>query len=109
MQRKLLSEKTVAANVLKHGTGAMNIDGCRVSTTHDLGRWPPNILLTHSADCVPAGEKKVRNLSGSIRGDEPSAVTDAVYQERERVAWQAHGDADGIDMRIVNSAQSTFH
>src|SRR5271166_6779320 len=27
--RKPLSEKTVAANVLKWGTGALNIDGCR--------------------------------------------------------------------------------
>lgn len=28
--RKPLSEKTVAKNVLKHGTGALNVDGCRV-------------------------------------------------------------------------------
>lgn len=28
--RKPLSEKTVAANVLKHGTGGINIDGCRI-------------------------------------------------------------------------------
>ena len=31
--RKPLSEKTVAANVLKWGTGAINIDACRVPTT----------------------------------------------------------------------------
>jgi len=29
--RKPIEEKTVAANVLKHGTGGINIDGCRVS------------------------------------------------------------------------------
>jgi len=28
--RKPLSESTVAANVLKHGTGGLNIDGCRI-------------------------------------------------------------------------------
>lgn len=28
--RKPCSEKTVAANVLKHGTGGINIDGCRI-------------------------------------------------------------------------------
>jgi DNA modification methylase len=28
--RKPLGEKTVAANVLEHGTGAINVDGCRV-------------------------------------------------------------------------------
>ena len=31
--RKPISEKTVAANVLKWGTGGINIDGCRVGTT----------------------------------------------------------------------------
>jgi site-specific DNA-methyltransferase (adenine-specific) len=30
--RKTLGEKTVAANVLAHGTGAINVDGCRVGT-----------------------------------------------------------------------------
>lgn len=30
LARKPLSEKTVAANVLKWGTGAINIDGCRI-------------------------------------------------------------------------------
>jgi site-specific DNA-methyltransferase (adenine-specific) len=30
--RKPLGEKTVAANVLAHGTGAINVDGCRVGT-----------------------------------------------------------------------------
>ncbi len=32
LARKPLSESTVAANVLKWGTGALNIDGCRVAT-----------------------------------------------------------------------------
>jgi len=36
--RKPLSEKTVAANVLKHGTGGINIDGCRVKTDEDQRR-----------------------------------------------------------------------
>ena len=30
MARKPISEKTVAENVLKHGTGGINIDGCRI-------------------------------------------------------------------------------
>ena len=36
MARKPLEEKTVAGNVLKHGTGAINIDGCRVETDEQL-------------------------------------------------------------------------
>lgn len=34
--RKPLGEKTIAANVLAHGTGALNIDGCRVGTAADM-------------------------------------------------------------------------
>ena len=38
--RKPCSEGTVAANVLRHGTGAINVDGCRVSTS--------DVVQTHS-------------------------------------------------------------
>ncbi len=34
--RKPLAEKTVAENVLKYGTGGINIDGSRVGTTEEL-------------------------------------------------------------------------
>lgn len=52
--RKPLSEKTVAKNVLKWGTGALNIDGCRVETQDNLNggayssqgdRHPSSFLL----------------------------------------------------------------
>ena len=41
LARKPLSEKTVAANVLKWGTGGINIDGCRVGSPIDqqIGGW----------------------------------------------------------------------
>jgi site-specific DNA-methyltransferase (adenine-specific) len=39
--------RTVASNVLEHGTGGINVGETR---TQD-GRWPPNILYTHSRDC----------------------------------------------------------
>jgi site-specific DNA-methyltransferase (adenine-specific) len=56
---------TVAANVLKYGTGAINIDGCRVShdenravermpkpidTRDNEGRWPANVILSKPED-----------------------------------------------------------
>lgn len=75
---------TVAANVLAHGTGALNIDGCRVETDddyaypngaggssftvgggvdgsrtdtpsmHPLGRWPANLLHDGSDEVLAA-------------------------------------------------------
>lgn len=79
--RKPCSEKTVAKNVEKWGTGGINIDGCRISTTETLssgrhitpttvgpsgyrdvnrteyqqnsqGRFPANLLLSHSLFCT---------------------------------------------------------
>jgi len=73
---------TIAANVLKYGTGAINIDATRVSgavplSTHyasmgyggssvefqsggnPAGRWPSNLLLTHSPACEQVGEQQI--------------------------------------------------
>ena len=41
---------TVAANVLAHGTGALNIDGCRVGG--DAGRWPANLIHDGSKEVL---------------------------------------------------------
>jgi DNA modification methylase len=77
LARKPLSENTIAENVLKHGTGGINIDGCRIETSEKLqggaggllshvryekeyadendwkqnngGRWPANIILDDEA------------------------------------------------------------
>lgn len=95
-------EGTVASNVLKHGTGGINVDGCRVGThtkTHasaaraprntmvkgmttgtttqrfDHGRWPPNMTLTHHPDCKRAGTKKVRAPSPQQRKHETTSGT----------------------------------
>jgi site-specific DNA-methyltransferase (adenine-specific) len=40
-------EGSVAATIAAHGTGAINIDACRVLD----GRWPPNVLVTHDPGC----------------------------------------------------------
>ena len=59
LARKQLSEKTVAENVLVWGTGALNIDGCRVlvdKATGELdttqGRWPANVAHDGSDEVV---------------------------------------------------------
>lgn len=44
LARKPLSESTIAKNVLKHGTGGLNIDSSRIETTDNLngGRYSDN-------------------------------------------------------------------
>ena len=57
--RKPLSEKTIAANVLKWGTGGINIDGCRVGTEEDCSR--KKSLVKDTA----AGFGKGANMGGN--------------------------------------------
>jgi site-specific DNA-methyltransferase (adenine-specific) len=48
--RKPLGSGTVASNVLLYGTGALNIDGCRVGG--DAGRWPANLIHDGSPEVL---------------------------------------------------------
>jgi site-specific DNA-methyltransferase (adenine-specific) len=95
---------TVAANVLEHGTGALNVDGCRVATSddtararvvvadtsapfgkgyamggngHDSGRFPPNLLLSHAP--VVSG--------GRVGPAERTLDVDARQAPSERRTW----------------------
>ena len=62
--RKPLSEKTIAANVLKHGTGGINIDGCRIDTnTND-----PNNRKTPT---VNSGNKSMFGVGDGPDGKGP--------------------------------------
>src|SRR5690606_21558232 len=49
LARKPLSEATVAENVLKWGTGALNIDGCRIPTDE--------VIMNHSRSAEAAKSK----------------------------------------------------
>lgn len=54
LARKPMSS-TVAANVLEHGTGALNIDGCRIGT--ETRQWVPR--LTKNANLNDDGWSKI--------------------------------------------------
>lgn len=43
---------TLAANVLEHGTSALNVDGCRVDRGGGKATWPVDVLLNHDRECV---------------------------------------------------------
>jgi len=64
MARKPLSG-TVAANVLQHGTGAINVDGCRLE---DAARWPANVLHDGS-DEVTDGLREAARFFYTAKAD----------------------------------------
>lgn len=92
---------TVAANVLQHGTGALNIDGCRVGvestirvqgsaeigfhggnfapgleTGSALGRWPANLILSDDPE-VLAGfpDSKSGGVNGVRKGGDNNCMS----------------------------------
>jgi hypothetical protein len=54
MARKSTGFNSAVANVLEHGTGALNVNACRVDPGdgNDVGRWPSNVVLSHSPACT---------------------------------------------------------
>lgn len=87
-------EGTVAANVLAHGTGGLNVDGCRIGDEVRFnpkaggnafqmsvtgmpqdaegrtatGRWPANFVLSHSDDCEVVGNAVQRGKAAGGSG-----------------------------------------
>lgn len=53
MARKPISEKTIAENVLKHGTGAINIDASRVGTEERINTGMKSLGVMHDDDWQP--------------------------------------------------------
>lgn len=114
---------TVATNVLAHGTGALNIDGCRVGNEersyspkgtstnasmirvpeHRLGtageevtvtgRWPAN-LIHDGSDEVLAAFPANAGAAAPVKGTEDSAAsTGSVTGKRARVKGAFHADS----------------
>lgn len=133
LARKPLSEPNVAANVLKHGTGALNIDATRIGyetggslasnpslRTHinggnggniiahederrvgipsQGGRWPANVVLTHSAECEPAGTRRIKGITGGTGNHNGT-----VYGARTNQGAPVHDYADVDGMETIDA------
>lgn len=122
LARKPLSG-TVAANVLEHGTGALNVDGCRIPASDGvplfgngrrnavsafsdglgcdgrtgeistIGRWPANLIHDGSDEVVGLFPES-KGQQGDVRGTEPSYTGQgACYGQYGRVPTAARNDA----------------
>ena len=102
-------EGTVAENVLRYRTGALNVNACRITSSEILtggggklwshyrdgtedrasssvndgqGRWPSNLVLIHGTDCRMSGTRKFG--SGEIRVESRDTVSMNVHQGYQR-------------------------
>ena len=55
MARKPLSEKTIVENVLKHGTGTIDIDGCRIPTNRETPKGSGNPVKNAPREAIQPG------------------------------------------------------
>jgi site-specific DNA-methyltransferase (adenine-specific) len=87
--RKPLGEKTVAANVLEHGTGGINVDGCRVDASN--------------ADLSRVNNTSLGSASGGIYGKAGAFVSVGSPSGR----WPANLIHDGSDEVVGLFPQTT--
>ena len=122
LARKPLSEKTVAANVLKWGTGGINIDGCRVETDDDLSNNVTNseastpfaggtvLTKTHPQGRFPAnlihdGAQEVMDLFPETKSAGKARSGGKAYQDGEG-GLLGVGNHEGNGMRYGDNGGS---
>ena len=126
---------TVAANVLAHGTGGLNVDGCRVnpgepvpgggggersgrscgilgaptagnlSEPHTSGRWPANLIHDGSEEVVGLFPANAGAFA-PVRGSEPSKPAKNTYGEYARGGGAFHNDT-GSAARFFYTAKAS--
>ena len=124
--RKPLSEPTIAANVLKWGCGALDIDSTRVAHNEPIkpmkaqatnnciikqsgryedttelkagGRWPANTVLSHSLFCTQQGTRKVSsNRWGTGNGRYNHAGNQGYHGNVKDFMGIGYEDSDGME------------
>jgi len=117
---------TIAANVLKHGTGAINVDGCRVGTdtitthrpiaqsdnkvlgkfgggptTHHTGRWPANVVL----GCACDGDTHDDDCAAAMLDAQTGTLSAGAHPARRGPTMGYGGDyGTTSDQRIVTDS-----
>jgi site-specific DNA-methyltransferase (adenine-specific) len=131
MGQKPFSEATGTANILRWGTGAVNIDGCRVgegvlrSTGNgqrersdgygmqggiiggsELGRWPANVIHDGSEEVLAAFDEFGVRTSGSWDGQRTKDKENAVYGKFGTDADAPTAGSSGSAARFFYSAKA---
>ena len=82
----------VTANVVKHSTGALNLDACRVG---EKKRWPANVLLVHCSSCKIVGERKVP--TGTAHRENSGGRTIFSETEKKTMPNMTYADEGGME------------
>src|SRR5699024_4745854 len=88
LARKPLAERTVARNVLEHGTGAINVDACRIETDDNLNGGSGHGIL-RLGGCHTLDELKALAVAGEKT---PNGETATLVLARAETAKQRMGE-----------------
>jgi site-specific DNA-methyltransferase (adenine-specific) len=121
LARKPISEKTIAENVMKWGTGGLNIDGCRIGTDivgwggrpssgysggldtdtsgkprPVVGRFPANVILDEEAGRM-LDEQSGITKSGKVKTDKEAyeGTSNTGFLRGKSTSQNQHGDTGG--------------
>ena len=84
---------TVAANVLEHGTGALNIDGCRVATGDKLGGG----MVSKGRPCVSEGWDRPWMHDAAVTEAKKLESAEKVAKAQDLGRWPANLIHDGSE------------
>ncbi len=130
--RQPLAEKTVAAQVLATGTGALHIEAGRVGTGEDkgvwpitgraaarnsmagpmraaetdttVGRWPPNVLLVHGPGCQRAGIRRVQ--TGVAHRSHSGGKSFGSERPKPKLPDMTYAEEDGLETCVAYDCES---
>jgi len=131
--QKPISESSIARNILKHGVGGLNIEGCRIGAGDDRvsgggvglchgkeniwfsgsirperptgGRYPANLILSCGANCK--GENHSPDCPVSVIGEQSGVVPNGyrVNPSTNKTTW--FGKKDGSHIEGVRGYDDT--
>ena len=106
--RKPLGEKTVLANIARHGVGALNVGECWIYGDDPEGRFPKNLIIDGS-NVVRALFPDSKGQQGDGRGTEPSELTpNGIYgRYAERLPAARRIEEDPSAARFFYCAKAT--
>lgn len=97
---------TIAENVLRWGTGALNIDACRIGGDGAGGRWPATLMHDGSEEVVRHFPQKA-GAKAPVTGGEPSmASAGRTSNPRARIQSDFHDD-EGSAARFFYCAKAS--
>ncbi len=96
LARKPLSEKTLADNVLKWGTGGINIDGCRVGTDDTITGSGKGFLDGKGFGTIGHGDKTNSDNGQHEKGRFPANIIHNGSEEVEEIFPESKGQQGDV-------------